>query len=99
MKNMSLLSYLKKEKHQISKKNNPNTKETNKSNNSNQDKIEIVIENNNNLFENETEMIKNGTSILLENKKVDSLEEGIIVFATMFRGLKYKKLKKKKREK
>ena len=54
--------------------------------------IEIRIESENDtpVFENEDIAIKEGAQILLDNKNVDSLEEGIITFATMFRGLKYK---------
>lgn len=56
--------------------------------------IEIIIENNSNIFENETEIIMQNAQILLENKLVKTLEEGIIVFAVMFRGLKKGKIQK-----
>lgn len=56
--------------------------------------IEIIIENNSNIFENETEIIMQNAQILLENKSVDTLEDGIIVFAVMFRGLKKGKIEK-----
>ena len=56
--------------------------------------IEIIIENNNNLFKNEIEIIKTGALELVQNKNAESIEEGIIVFATMFRGLSYDKTEK-----
>ena len=56
--------------------------------------IEIIIENNNNLFKNEIEIIKTGALELVQNKYAESIEEGIIVFATMFRGLSYDKTEK-----
>jgi len=94
---MNLSSYLKKLKHQllIKKKTcNEKTDNNNTNNEDNIDNIEIIIENYNNLFENEHEIIKNGALVLLENGSVDNLEEGIIVFATIIRGLKYKKTQK-----
>ena len=88
---MNLLNYLKKLKSQLL-----NAKELNNKNieANNIDNIEIIIENYNNLFENEHEIIKKGALTLLENGNVDNFEEGIIIFATMIRGLKYKKTKK-----
>ena len=58
--------------------------------------IEIKIESESDtpLFENEEESIREGAQSLLENKRVDSLEEGIIFFATVIRGLAYKETKK-----
>lgn len=56
--------------------------------------IEIIIEKNNNLFENEIEIIRTGALELVQNKNAESIEEGIIVFATMFRGLSYDKTEK-----
>lgn len=50
--------------------------------------------NNNNLFENEIEIIKKGALELVKNKNAETIEEGIIVFATMFRGLSYDKTEK-----
>lgn len=84
---MNLLSYLKNIKFQLinkKKQNNENITDYNK------DNIEVIIENGNELFENECEIIKNGASTLLKVGNVDNLEEGIIVFATIIRGLKYK---------
>lgn len=52
--------------------------------------IEIVIENHHSEFSNEEEIIKKGARDLLATKAVESLEEGIIVFASIFRGLRYK---------
>lgn len=56
---------------------------------------EIVIENHHSIFDNEEEseeeIILKGAQITLEEKRVDSLEEGIKVFATIFRGLKYRR--------
>jgi len=94
---MNLSSNIKKQKHQllIKKKTcNEKTDNNNTNNEDNIDNIEIIIENYNNLFENEHEIIKNGALVLLENGSVDNLEEGIIVFATIIRGLKYKKTQK-----
>lgn len=91
---MNLLSYLKKIKHQLLSKKNTSNNKTDSNNTNNEDNIEIIIENYNNLFENEHEIIKNGALVFLENGNVDNLEEGIIVFATMIRGLKYKKTQK-----
>ncbi len=51
--------------------------------------IEIVIENNSELFENEHDIILKGAKGFLDNGIVDSLEEGAITFATMIRGLRY----------
>ncbi len=56
--------------------------------------IEIVIENATNMFENEPEIIMNGGKEFLENKLVDSLEEGIITCATLIRGLRYRRTEK-----
>ena len=88
---MNLLNYLKKIKSQLL-----NAKELNNKNieMNNIDNVEIIIENYKNLFENEHEIIKKGALTLLENGNVDNFEEGIIVFATMIRGLKYKKTEK-----
>lgn len=57
-------------------------------------KIDIIIESSNNLYENEQEMILAGARVLLENRRVDNFEDGIITFATMFRGLRYKGIEK-----
>ena len=56
--------------------------------------IEIVIEHHNDCFENEEEIIREGAQTLLENGNVENFEDGIIVFATIIRGLKYKKTEK-----
>ena len=88
---VNLLNYLKKKKNELL-----NAKQSNDTNikTYNADSIEIIIENYNNLFENEHEIIKKGALTLLENGTVDNFEEGIITFATMIRGLKYKKTQK-----
>lgn len=52
---------------------------------------EIVIENHHSLFTGEEEIITKGAQMMLDEKRVDNLEEGIIVFATLIRGLKYKR--------
>ncbi len=54
--------------------------------------INIIIEDNNNLFKDEDKIIMNAAKELFDLKQVESVEEGIIVAATMFRGLKYKKI-------
>lgn len=92
--NMNLLSYLKKIKYQLLCKKNTINDKADSNNTNNEDNMEIIIENYNNLFENEYEIIRNGALVLLENGNVANLEEGIIVFATMIRGLKYKKTEK-----
>lgn len=87
---MNLLNYLKNKKAQLIKaKEEPLTAQNDEINN-----IEIVIENNNGLFENEQEIIRKGAQTFLENGAVDNIEDGIIVFATMIRGLKYKTIEK-----
>lgn len=53
------------------------------------DNIEIVIENNNNLFKDEENAILSGGLELFKNGSADSIEEGIKVFASIFRGLTY----------
>ena len=53
--------------------------------------INIIIEDNNNLLKDEDKIIMNAAKELFDLKQVESVEEGIIVAATMFRGLKYKK--------
>lgn len=88
---MNLLNYLKKIKSQLLNAKEPNNKNMETDN---MDNVEIIIENYNNLFENEHEIIKKEALTLLENGNVDSIEEGIIVFATMIRGLKHKKTEK-----
>jgi hypothetical protein len=55
----------------------------------NSDHIEIIIENQSPYFKNEEEKIREGARIWLESGHVESFEEGIVVFATMVRGLKY----------
>lgn len=86
---MSLLNFLKRKKKQLLETNDKVKSNVELSNN-----IEIIIEDNNNLFENEIELIKQGAINLLKNGNVDSIEEGIKIFACMFRGLKYKKTEK-----
>jgi len=87
--NMSLLNFLKRKKKQLLEMNDKVKSNVELSNN-----IEIIIEDNNNLFENEIELIKQGAINLFENGNVDSIEEGIKIFAVMFRGLKYKRTEK-----
>lgn len=88
---MNLLSCLKKLKNQLLNEEKTFNEEINNNNTNNEDNIEIIIENYNNLFEDEYEIIKNGSLELLKNGYVKNFEEGIIIFATMFRGLKYKR--------
>ena len=88
---MNVINYLKKIKFKLL---NGKNQESVSVINYNVDDIEIIIENYNDLFENEYEIIKNGAITLLENKYVDNIEEGIIVFATKIRGLKYNKTEK-----
>lgn len=64
-------------------------KESEKENKLNTDNIEIVIENNNNLFEDEENAILFGALELYKNGNADSIEEAIKVFASIFRGLTY----------
>lgn len=88
---MSLIDFLKGKKKQLLDANDkitPNIEEQKEPN------IEIIIENATNQFENELEIIRNGAKELLENGNVDSLEEGIIVFATLIRGLRYRRTEK-----
>lgn len=56
--------------------------------------IEIVIENDTDFYENEKEVILNGGKGFFEHGNAASLEEGIITFATMIRGLKYQRTEK-----
>lgn len=87
---MNLLNYLKNKKSQLLKaKDEPLTAQNDGINN-----IEIVIENHNDVFGDEQEKIKEGARILLENGGAENIEDGIITFATMFRGLKYKGIEK-----
>ena len=53
------------------------------------DNIEIVIENHSHLFPNEIDTIKQSAKLWLEAGSVDSIEEGIISFAVIIRGLSY----------
>lgn len=52
---------------------------------------EIIIKNSCNLFSKEEEIILKGGQMFLRDKRVDNLEEGIITFATLIRGLKYRR--------
>ena len=61
----------------------------NELNSNTESEIEIIIENHSHFFQNEETLIKENAKIWLESGHVDSYEEGIIVFATMVRGLKY----------
>lgn len=88
---MNLLNILKRKKKQLLEINDKV-----KGNNELTNNIEIIIQDNNNLFENEEELIKQGAINLLENGNVDSIEEGIKIFAVMFRGLTYKNTEKDK---
>jgi len=86
---MNLLNFLKSKRKKLLEVNDKV-----KGNNELTNNIEIIIEDNNNLFENEIEIIKQGAISLLENGNVDTIEEGIKIFATMFRGLTYKNTEK-----
>ena len=88
---MNLLDFLKGKRKQLLAASNidmPNIKD------SKEPTIEIIIEDSTNIFENEQQIILNGAKEFLKNGNVDSLEEGIIVFATMIRGLKYRTTEK-----
>ena len=54
--------------------------------------IEIIIdtEGEKPIFEQEDEQIKIGAKIVLENNRAENMEDAIITFACMFRGLTYK---------
>jgi hypothetical protein len=69
---MGLLNILKRKKKQLLEINDRVKTNTELSNN-----IKIIIEDNNNLFEDEEELIKQGAINLFENGNVESLEEGI----------------------
>lgn len=86
---MNLLSYLRKKKSNLLETQHSVTKNIRVDSN-----IDIVIENHNNLFKDEEEIIKQGAKTLLENGNVETFEEGVIVFSTMIRGLNYKKTEK-----
>jgi len=88
---MNIINYLKKIKVKLL---NEKVQNDNIFKDYNVDNIEIIIENYNNMFGNEHEIIKNGAITLLESAYVDNIEEGIIVFATMIRGLKYNRTEK-----
>lgn len=53
--------------------------------------IQILSESEIPVFENEEETIRQGAQVFLENERARDLEEAIILFATMIRGLKYKR--------
>lgn len=89
---MNFITYLKSKKEKLKSLQKYEVKEpieepiTEQPNN-----IKIVIENHHKeIFENEEEIILKGAQMFLEDKRVASLEEGIITFATIIRGLKYK---------
>ena len=56
--------------------------------------IQIQIEGDINLFKDEKEKIIEGAKKLLQMGKADNMEDAIITFAVMFRGLKFSKIKK-----
>jgi len=62
-------------------------------NNSTQ-KVRIQIEGNIDLFKDEKEKIILGAKQLLEIGKASDMEDAIITFATMFRGLRFKETKR-----
>ncbi len=62
----------------------------------NMENIEVIIENDTGLFESEVEIIKQNAIILYENKLLETIEDGIIITAVIFRGLKRKKVEKDK---
>lgn len=91
---MNLLSKLQKMKSELlkSKQTIKNEKPSNINNvDENTDNITIIIENNDNLFEGEEEIIKRGGKTYLESGIVSNLEEGCLLMATEIRGLKYKR--------
>jgi len=85
---MKILSLLKSRKRILEQKRNQEEEKTKI------DNIEIIIENDCNLFENEKEIIIENALLLLENGVVKTIEEGVIIFAVMFRGLRHKKVDK-----
>lgn len=56
--------------------------------------IEIEIDGNIDLFKDEKEQIMQGAKQLLEMGKADNMEDAIITIAVMFRGLKFREIKK-----
>lgn len=68
--------------------------EESNSQNSQEEKIEIVIIGKNPLFEGEEEVIRKGAEHLLEIGRASDIYEAIGVYGTMFRGLKYKGMEK-----
>lgn len=56
--------------------------------------IQIQIEGNIHLFKDEKEKIIEGAKQLLELGKADNMEDAIVTFAVMFRGLKFSEVKK-----
>ncbi len=68
--------------------------EESNSQNSQEEKIEIVIIGKNPLFEGEEEVIRKGAEHLLEIGRASDIYEAIGVYGAMFRGLKYKGMEK-----
>ena len=56
--------------------------------------VQIEIEGNVELFKDEKEKIIQGARQLLELGRADDMEDAIITFATMFRGLRFSKVQK-----
>lgn len=83
---VNLLDFLKRKKQKLLEvKGQESTKSK-----ENEVNIGIIILNHNEEFANEEELIMQNAKALLENGFADSLQDGIISSATMFRGLKYK---------
>ena len=85
---MNLIDFLKNKRKQLldaSKNVTPTTNEPKEPN------IEIIIEDDTSIFANEPEIILKSAKEFLEIGSVSSLEEGVIICATMIRGLKYRR--------
>ena len=65
-----------------------------KTNNNNNNKIHIQIDGDIGLFKDEKQKIIEGAKQLLELGKCNDMVDAIITFATMFRGLKFREVKK-----
>lgn len=84
---LNLINFLKQKRDKLK---NLQRYETKKCDTEKNDNTQIRIENHNELFENEEETIIKGAQVFLEQGHVETLEDGIITFATLIRGLKYK---------
>lgn len=67
-----------------------------KRSNDNVQQIEIEIQEDSGIFKNEKDKIMQGARELLKIGKADNMEDAIVTFAVMFRGLKFSEVKKTK---